>query len=53
MIIRPRVSGKTKAFTIRNIGRVVSTILGLYYEVRISRILGRQGGRAQKKVQVK
>jgi glycosyltransferase involved in cell wall biosynthesis len=45
MVIRPRLRGKTKAFAIRNIARVMCTILKLYYEIRISR---RLRGRARK-----
>ena len=53
MIIRPRLRGKTKAFTIKNIGQVVGTIARLYYDVRISGGLRRRAGRIQKNVQAK
>jgi|RhiMethySRZTD1v2_1073278.scaffolds.fasta_scaffold209505_2 glycosyltransferase involved in cell wall biosynthesis len=53
MVIRPRLRGKTKAFAIRNIARVVSTIVRLYYEIRISRRIGGRAGRVERGAQVK
>jgi glycosyltransferase involved in cell wall biosynthesis len=53
MVIRPRLRGKTKAFAIRNIARVMSTILKLYYEIRISRRLRGRAGKVRKGAHVK
>ncbi len=53
MVIRPRLNGQTKAFTIRNILRVVNTIFKLFYEVHLSRRIHRQAGRIQRKAQAR
>lgn len=39
MSLRPRPSGKTKAFRLKNVIGVVSTILGMYWKLRFNRKL--------------
>jgi hypothetical protein len=44
MTIRPRLRGQTKAFKVKNILQVATTILKLFYEIRISRRIRREAG---------
>lgn len=53
MLIRPRVKGQTKAFTLRNILRVTGTIVRLFYEIRISRRNRPRAGRIEGKAQAR